>query len=233
MLDELGQRRAIHLRHAGPLLAAGDERREGLPLRIAAGGPLQRVHRLAKLLEIAEPLPPVARHRDPHQVRERPRQLRTRTFARVGSGLAGEQLVSQRPGGIDLHARLRLGRSAALEKLGREVALLVVGALLVEARQLYRAGRIQVHEPRAHRRFLPGREARDRGEEPQRLARRQLLPGRARALEDVVQRDQAGAQPPVKSVSQRFGRIGISPARVCCAHLLRGAPWCVRDALRR
>ena len=35
-------RRAIHLRHACPLLAAPDQRREGLPLGVGAGGTLQR-----------------------------------------------------------------------------------------------------------------------------------------------------------------------------------------------
>src|SRR5207244_317141 len=108
----------------------------------------------------AEPLPPVVRHRDPHQVGEGTRQLRTGTLARIGSRLPREQLVSERAGGVDLHARLALRGSAALQQLGREITLLVLGALLVETAQLHRARPVEVYDPRSYgglpRRGPPG-----------------------------------------------------------------------------
>ena len=184
-----------------------------MPLAIGARRPLQGVHRFAELLQVAEPLPPVVRHRDPHQVGEGTRQLRTGTLARIGSRLPREQLVSERAGGVDLHARLALRGSAALQQLGREITLLVLGALLVETAQLHRARPVEVYEPRPYGGLLRRRQPGDGGEEPQRLASGQLLSGRARSLEDVVQRDQLGAQPPAKSVSQRFAPIEISAGR--------------------
>jgi len=194
LLDQLRQRFLLGL---GPRPARAQGAQD-VALALGRRPGLHSRHRVLELGQITETLAAVGGQRHANDVAQRPGQFGPRRPAR--GALSGEQLVTERAGGVDLHPRLALARRIGRVQLGRQIARLGLGRLIVERRDVQDAGIVDGEEPPAQRRPLRRRHPHRSGEEHGRLVGRKARSAAERLLQDVM------------NVGHRLGRLYLMPS---------------------